>query len=115
MLKQGIQDGFLAPYRVVRIDFDKDLTGGRPEQGKTDKHGEVIKDRIYNQKDFDRSLVLDQRTIGVAKKVTEFLQGTNPYDKAIVFCEDIDHAERMRQALVNENAKLVTEHLSDLT
>lgn len=108
-LKQGIQDGFLAPYRVVRIDFDKDLTGWRPPQGKTDKHGEVIEDRTYNQKDFDRSLVLDQRTIGVAKKVTEFLQGTNPYDKAIVFCEDIDHAERMRQALVNENAELVDE------
>jgi type I restriction enzyme R subunit len=109
-LKQGIQDGFLAPYRVVRIDFDKDLTGWRPEEGKTDKHGEAIEDRIYNQKDFDRSLVLDQRTIGVARKVSEFLQGTNRYDKTIVFCEDIDHAERMRQALVNENEDLIVEN-----
>ncbi|REJ87138.1 MAG: restriction endonuclease [Planctomycetota bacterium] len=109
-LKQGIQDGFLAPYRVVRIDFDKDLTGWRPEDGKTDKFGHEIEDRIYNQKDFDRSLVLDQRTIGVAKKITEFLKGTDRYDKTIVFCEDIDHAERMRQALVNENADLVEEN-----
>jgi len=109
-LKQGIQDGFLAPYRVVRIDFDKDLSGYRPEEGKTDKYGAVIEDRIYNQKDFDRSLVLDQRTIMVAKKVTEFLEGTDRYDKSIVFCEDIDHAERMRQALVNENADLVGEN-----
>lgn len=109
-LKQGIQDGFLAPYRVVRIDFDKDLTGWRPEEGKTDRYGHEIEDRIYNQKDFDRSLVLDQRTIGVAKKITEFLKGTDRYDKTIVFCEDIDHAERMRQALINENADLVEEN-----
>lgn len=109
-LKQGIQDGFLAPYRVVRIDFDKDLTGWRPEEGKKDKHGEVIEDRVYNQKDFDRNLVLDQRTIGVAKKITEFLKGTDPYDKTIVFCEDIDHAERLRIALVNENKELVEEN-----
>lgn len=109
-LKQGIQDGFLAPYRVVRIDFDKDLTGWRPEAGKKDRHGELIEDRVYNQKDFDRNLVLDKRTIGVAKKITEFLKGTNPYDKTIVFCEDIDHAERMRIALVNENKELVEEN-----
>ena len=109
-LKQGIQDGFLAPYRVVRIDFDKDLTGWRPEEGKTDKYGEEIEDRVYNQKDFDRKLVLDQRTMGVAAKVTEFLKGTDRYDKVIVFCEDINHAERMRQVLVNENADLVEEN-----
>ncbi|QDU39719.1 Type-1 restriction enzyme R protein [Maioricimonas rarisocia] len=109
-LKQGIQDGFLAPYRVVRIDFDKDLVGWRPEEGKTDRYGHVIEDRVYNQKDFDRTLVLDQRTIAVARKVTEFLKGTDRYDKTIVFCEDIDHAERMRQALVNENADLVDEN-----
>ncbi|MCH8828046.1 MAG: DEAD/DEAH box helicase family protein [Planctomycetes bacterium] len=109
-LKQGIQDGFLAPYRVVRIDFDKDLTGWRPEAGKKDKFGHEIEDRIYNQKDFDRGLVLDQRTIGVAKKITEFLKGTDRYDKTIVFCEDIEHAERMRQALVNENADMVAEN-----
>ena len=109
-LKQGIEDGFLAPYKVVRIDIDKDLTGWRPSEGKTDKHGEVIEDRIYNQKDFDRTLVIDQRTELVARKVTEFLKGTDRFAKTIVFCEDIDHAERMRQALVNENADLIAEN-----
>lgn len=106
-LKQGIEDGFLAPYKVVRIDFDKDLSGWRPEKGRRDKFGNEIMDRIYNQTDFDRSLVLDNRTLLVAKKVTEFLRNTNPYDKTIVFCEDVDHAERMRHALINENADLV--------
>lgn len=106
-LKQGIEDGFLAPYKVVRIDIDKDLEGWRPQKGQTDRYGEEIADRIYNQKDFDRSLVLEKRTELVAKKISEFLRATNPYDKTIVFCEDIDHAERMRQALVNENADLV--------
>lgn len=109
-LKQGIQDGFLAPYRVVRIDFDKDLTGYRPEEGKKDKHGEIIEDRVYNQKDFDKTLVLDKRTIEVAKTVSAFLTGTGRHAKAIVFCEDIEHAERMRQALVNENADAVAEN-----
>lgn len=109
-LKQGIEDGFLAPYKVVRVDLDKDLTGWRPEKGKVDKQGEVIEDRIYNQRDFDRNLVLEKRTELVAKKVTEFLKGTDPYAKTIVFCEDIDHAERMRQALVNENAELCAQN-----
>ncbi|BBO72694.1 DEAD/DEAH box helicase [Desulfosarcina widdelii] len=105
-LKQGIEDGFLAPYKVVRIDFDKDLTGWRPEQGKVDKYGNEIEDRVYNQKDFDKNLVLDKRTIMVAQKITAFLKATDRYDKTIVFCEDIEHAERMRQALVNENPDL---------
>jgi type I restriction enzyme, R subunit len=106
-LKQGIEDGFLAPYKVVRIDFDKDLTGWRPEEGKVDKYGYEIEDRIYNQKDFDKNLVLEKRTELAAKKVSEFLKATNRYAKTIVFCQDIDHAERMRQALVNENPDLV--------
>jgi type I restriction enzyme R subunit len=105
-LKQGIEDGFLAPYKVVRIDIDKDLTGWRPEKGKVDKHGVEIEDRVYNQKDFDRNLVLEKRTELVARKVTEFLAATGVYSKTIVFCEDIDHAERMRQALVNANPEL---------
>ncbi len=109
-LKQGIEDGFLAPYKVVRIDFDKDLAGWRPEAGKTDKYGQEIEDRIFNQKDFDRSLVLDKRTELVARKITEFLKGTDRYAKTIVFCEDIDHAERMRQALVNANADLTADN-----
>lgn len=106
-LRQGIEDGFLAPYKVVRIDIDKDLTGWRPDKGMTDKHGHEIEDRIYNQKDFDRSLVLVQRTELVARKISEFLKQTNRFDKTIVFCDNIDHAERMRQALVNENADQV--------
>ncbi|NQT55697.1 MAG: DEAD/DEAH box helicase family protein [Desulfobacteraceae bacterium] len=106
-LKQGIADGFLAPYKVVRIDFDKDLTGWRPEEGKVDKYGYEIEDRIYNQKDFDKNIVLEKRTELAAKKVSEFLKATGRYDKTIVFCQDIDHAERMRQALVNENPDLV--------
>lgn len=107
-LKQGIEDGFLAPYKVVRIDLDKDVAGWRPEKGKLDKHGEEIEDRIYNQRDFDRTMVLEKRTELVAKKVTQFLSETNRYDKTIVFCEDIDHAERMRAALVNANPELAT-------
>ena len=109
-LKQGIEDGFLAPYKVVRIDLDKDLEGWRPESGKVDKLGQLIEDRIYNQKDFDRTLVLEKRTEVVAKKLTEFLGATDPYSKTIVFCEDIDHAERMRQALVNANPQICADH-----
>jgi type I restriction enzyme, R subunit len=102
-LKQGIEDGFLAPYKVVRIDFDRDLQGWRPTKGMLDKNGEPIADRIYNLRDMDRNLVLEMRTQAVAAKVTEFLKATDPFAKTIVFCDDIDHAERMRQALVNLN------------
>lgn len=109
-LKQGIEDGFLAPYKVVRVDIDKDLTGWRPEAGKKDRYGKEIADRVYNQRDFDRELVLDKRTELVAKKVTEFLKATNRFDKTIVFCEDIEHAERMRSALINENGDLFSEN-----
>lgn len=109
-LRQGIDDGFLAPYKVVRIDIDKDLTGWRPDKGMVDKYGYEIEDRIYNQKDFDRTLILEKRTMLVAKKISEFLKQTNRFDKTIVFCDNIDHAERMRQALVNENADLVAEN-----
>ena len=109
-LRQGIDDGFLAPYKVVRIDLDKDLQGWRPEAGQTDKHGNLIEDRIYNLKDMDRTLVMELRTKLVARKVTEFLKASNRFDKTIVFCEDIDHAERMRQELVNQNADLAAEN-----
>ncbi|WP_275100334.1 EcoAI/FtnUII family type I restriction enzme subunit R [Sedimenticola hydrogenitrophicus] len=109
-LRQGIEDGFLAPYKVVRMELDKDLFGYRPEKGKVDKYGQEVEDRIYNQKDFDRNLILGQRTQLVARQITRFLKGTNRFDKSIVFCENIDHAERMRQALVNENADLVKDN-----
>ncbi len=107
-LRQGIDDGFLAPYKVIRVDLDRDLTGWRPEHGQTDKHGEVIEDRIYNQRDFDRTLVLEERTKLVARKISEYLKGTDRFAKTIVFCETTEHAERMRQALVNENGDLAT-------
>ncbi|WP_245536696.1 EcoAI/FtnUII family type I restriction enzme subunit R [Thiothrix nivea] len=106
-LKEGIEDGFLAPYKVVRVDMDVDLQGWRPEKGQHDKHGELIEDRIYNQKDFDRSLVIDERTWLVAQTLSEYLKRTDPMAKTIVFCNDIDHAERMRRALVNLNPEQV--------
>ena len=109
-LRKGIDDGFLAPYKVVRIDLDKDLEGWRPDKGMEDKLGNEIEDRIFNQKDFDKSLVLEQRTLLVAKKISDFLRQTNRFDKVIVFCENIDHAERMRSALVNENSDLVAQN-----
>ena len=108
-LKQGIADGFLASYKVVRIDFDRDLQGWRPPKGMLDKHGCPVPDRIYNLKDMDRELVLEARTQLVAQKVTAFLRASDPYQKTIVFCSDIGHAERMRQALVNLNADRVKE------
>ncbi len=109
-LKQGIEDGFLAPYKVIRIGLDKDLEGYRPEAGKTDKYGYEIEDREYNVKDYDRSLVIEDRTRVVAAKITELLKKTNRFNKTIVFCVDIEHAERMRQALINENKDLYSQN-----
>jgi type I site-specific restriction endonuclease len=109
-LKQGIEDGFLAPYKVVRIDIDKDLEGWQPAPGELDKYQRLIDDKLYTQKDINRTLILENRDILVAEKITEFLKATNRFDKTIVFCEDIDHAERMRQALINENGDLVAKN-----
>lgn len=109
-MKQGIDDGFLAPYRVVRIGLNVDAEGWRPDQGKTDKDGNEIEDRVYNRKDFDRNLVIEERTELVAKKLTEFLKGYDRFAKTIVFCVDIDHAERMRTALAKQNADLVAKN-----
>ncbi|OQZ04867.1 MAG: restriction endonuclease [Candidatus Brocadia sp. UTAMX1] len=109
-LRQGIGDGFLAPYKVLRVGFNIDLEGWRPETGKTDKDGIEVEDRIYNARDFDKNLVIDERTKLVAKKVSEYLRKTNRYDKTIVFCVDIEHAERMRQAIANENPDLTLEN-----
>jgi type I restriction enzyme R subunit len=105
-LRQGISDGFLAPYKVVRIGLDRDLDGWRPFDGQRDKLGRLIEDREYNDRDFDRNLILEQRTAVVAAKVSEFLRATDRFAKTIIFCENIDHAERMRQALVNANPDL---------
>ncbi|GGX23112.1 EcoAI/FtnUII family type I restriction enzme subunit R [Undibacterium macrobrachii] len=109
-LKQGIEDGFLAPYKVVRIDIDRDLQGWRPRKGQLDKYGQEIEDRVFNQSDMDRTLVLEKRTELVAQKITDFLKASDPFAKTIVFCDDIDHAERMRQALVNLNPERVKEN-----
>ena len=107
-LKEGIRDGFLAPYKVVKIHVDRDVEGYRPEKGQLDRNGEEVEDRIYNVKDFDRTLVLDERTKLVARKVTAFLKESGDrFQKAIVFCVDQEHAARVRQALINENADLV--------
>jgi type I restriction enzyme R subunit len=109
-LKQGIDDGFLAPYRVIRVGINVDLEGWRPEQGKRDKDGYLVEDRIYNKNDYDRHLVIDERTEIVARKLSEFLKGYDRFAKTIVFCVDIDHAERMRYALSRENADLVVDN-----
>ncbi|MDC0922346.1 DEAD/DEAH box helicase family protein [Candidatus Pelagibacter sp.] len=109
-LRQGIEDGFLAPYKVIRIDIDRDIQGWRPALGQVDNLGQLVEDRIYNQIDMDRTLVLKKRTELVAKKITDFLIATDPYAKTIVFCDDIDHAERMRKALVNLNPDRVSEN-----
>ncbi len=99
-LKQGIEDGFLAPYKVIRIATDVDAVGYTPEKGKLDKLGQTVEQRQYNTKDFDRNLVLEKRTKLVASKVWEYLKAIDPMAKTIVFCDDQDHAERMRQELV---------------
>ncbi len=109
-LKQGIEDGFLAPYKVIRVGINVDLEGWRPDTGKTDKAGNLIEDRIYNIKDFDKNLVIDERTKIVAKKVSEYLRKTDRFDKTIVFCVDIEHARRIRQALAVENVDLALEN-----
>ncbi|HLE55844.1 MAG TPA: type I restriction-modification enzyme R subunit C-terminal domain-containing protein, partial [Rhodothermia bacterium] len=107
-LKEGIRDGFLAPYKVVKVHLDVDIEGYRPRQGETDKYGYEIEYRVYNQKDFDRELVIDERTKRVAQKVTEFLnESGDRFQKTIVFCVDTEHAFLMRQALINENQDLV--------
>ncbi len=107
-LKQGIRDGFLAPYKVIKVHIDRDVEGYRPEKGAVDRDGEEIEDRIYNPKDFDRTLVLDERTKLVAARVTEFLKESGDrFQKTIVFCVDEEHAARMRQALINANKDLV--------
>jgi type I restriction enzyme R subunit len=111
-LKQGIQDGFLAPYKVIKVHIDRDVEGYRPVAGQLDRDGNEVEDRIYNQSDFDRTLVIDDRTKVVAKKVSEFLKESGDrFQKTIVFCVDEEHAARMRQALINENQDLVQQNI----
>ncbi|WP_146066884.1 EcoAI/FtnUII family type I restriction enzme subunit R, partial [Candidatus Venteria ishoeyi] len=109
-LKQGIQDGFLAPYKVVRVGINIDLEGWRPEKGKIDKNGQVVEDRLYNTKDYDKNIFIDERSQTVANKITEFLQKTDRFDKTIVFCVGIPHAEIMRAALANASSDLIAKN-----
>ena len=109
-LKQGIEDGFLAPYKVIRPLINIDLNGLKLPQGTIDKYGNEVPDEEFNTKDFDKKIVVDERTELVAKRITEYLKKNNRFDKTIVFCVDIDHANRMRQALVNENADMVAQN-----
>jgi len=109
-LKQGIDDGFLAPYKVVKVTLDIDADGWRPPNGYVDKDGTPVEDRIYNRTDFDRNIVVEERRKIVAAKITEFLKGYDRFAKSIVFCIDIEHAEGMRTALTNANADLVAQN-----
>lgn len=109
-LRQGIEDGFLAPYKVIRVNLDVDVDGWRPEAGQIDRYGTVIPEGEYGARDFDRTIVLRERTHLVAKRITEYLKETGRCHKTIVFCRDIEHAERMRQALVNQNGDKVAEN-----
>jgi type I restriction enzyme R subunit len=107
-LKQGIDDGFLAPYKVIKVTLDIDVEGWRPPKGFKDKDGQLVEDRLYNRTDFDKYLVVEERRQAVARKITEFLKGSDRFSKTIVFCVDIEHAEGMRKELANANADLVS-------
>src|SRR5882724_8035840 len=110
-LKQGIRDGFLAPYKVIKVHLDVDVEGYRPTPGEIDQHGHEIVDRLYNQKDFDRHLVIDARTTRVATWVSDYLKHCGDrFQKTIVFCVDTEHAARMRQAFINENKDLAQQN-----
>src|SRR5581483_1911766 len=103
-LRDGIDDGFLAPYRVHRIVPSVDAAGWRPSKGELDRYGREIPDHEYGTKDFERSLVFKKRTEAIARHLTDFLDRTDPFAKTIVFCVDQEHAEEMRRALNNLNA-----------
>ena len=110
-LKQGIRDGFLAPYKVIKVHIDRDVEGYRPEKGQLSREGEPVEDHVYNSKDFDKTLVLDGRTLAVARNVTEFLKESGDrFQKTIIFCVDQEHALRMREALINENAEMADDN-----
>lgn len=108
-LREGIEDGFLAPFRVINITTDIS-DGWRPYKGQLDKFGNEIEDRIYTNSDFDYNIILEDRTYEVAREITEYLKSTDRMQKTIVFCATEDHAERMRIALNNLNADMVKEN-----
>ena len=108
-LKQGIEDGFLAPFKVINITTNIG-DGWRPHKGQADIYGNVIEDRIYNNRDYDYNIILQDRIDEVAREITEYLKRTDRMQKTIVFCASEDHAERMRIALINQNADMVREN-----
>jgi type I restriction enzyme R subunit len=108
-LKQGIDDGFLAPYKVIRVGTKVDIMGWRPAKGQTDDDGKEIEDREYTSTDYDRNIILVQRTKRVAERITYWLRKNGRFSKTIVFCTGVNHAERMRQALVNLNSDMVAD------
>jgi type I restriction enzyme, R subunit len=109
-LRQGIEDGFLAPYRVHRIVTEWDAAGWRPSQGDLDRYGRQIPDNEYQTVDFERAVALKARTEAIARNITDFLKKTDRFAKTIVFCVDQDHADEMRRALNNFNDDLVKKH-----
>jgi len=109
-LRQGIEDGFLAPYRVRQIITQYDAVGWRPYADQTDRYGREIPDDVYQTGDFERVVALKARTAAIARHLTAFLKRTNRFDKTIVFCVDQEHADAMRHELTNLNADLMTAH-----
>jgi type I restriction enzyme R subunit len=109
-LKQGIEDGFLAPYRVHRIVTTADATGWRPSKGELDRFGREVPDEDYGTKDFERTVALRSRTEAIARHLTDFLKGTDRFAKTIVFCVDQEHADEMRRTLNNLNTDIVRDH-----
>lgn len=109
-LKQGIEDGFLAPYKVISVELDIDKTGYTPEPGTVDVDGNSVEIRLYTQDDFDRNIVVEERRRLVAKRISDYMKDNDSrFAKTIVFCEDISHAAEMKRLLENENADLVAE------
>jgi type I restriction enzyme, R subunit len=109
-LRQGIDDGFLAPYRVHRVVTEWDAAGWRPSKDDLDRYGRLIPDDEYQTKDFERAIALRARTEAIAKHLTEFLHKTDRFAKTIVFCVDQEHADEMRRALTNLNSDLMQQH-----
>jgi type I restriction enzyme, R subunit len=109
-LRDGIEDGFLAPYRVHRVVTSVDAAGWRPSKGDLDRYGREIPDQEYGTKDFERSVALKSRTEAIARHLTDFLERTDPFAKTIVFCVDQEHADEMRRALNNANQDRVREY-----
>lgn len=110
-LKQGIEDGFLAPYRVISIELDIDKNGYKPSIDEKDIYGQSLENRVYEQKEFDRTIAIDSRREIVAKRITEYMKENNcRYAKTIVFCENIEHVDAMVLKLKNLNSDLVAEN-----